>query len=77
MNTSRTSLKDCINIGKAVENISEYVIISKSNSDDDMFAMANVGRFLVHQGDDYYRAKRTVANNLKLYIISDWPVVMK
>ena len=55
---------------------SEYVIISKQESNKGGFLIAEGGGFLLSQGGEFYKCKRSVAETLELYIIADCPQVM-
>ena len=52
---------------------SEYVIISKPESNKGGFLIAEGGRFLLPQGGEFYKCKRTVAEILELFILADCP----
>jgi hypothetical protein len=75
----RTSLQDCISLGKNKDNNSLYVVIdSERNSGNrsGSFNIAYEGGFLEHIGDTFYKVKRIVADNLSLVIMSDYPLTM-
>lgn len=75
---SRVSLVDCINIGKrSVDRLSEYVVINKDLSPVAGIELADAGGFLELVVDDMYKCKRIVANNLNLFIVGDYPGIMK
>ena len=56
--------------------VSEYVIISKQESNKGGFLIADGGGFLLSQGGEFYKCKRSVAETLELYIIADCPQAM-
>lgn len=55
---------------------SEYVVISKQESNEGGFLIAEGGGFLLSQGGEFYKCKRTVAETLELFILADCPQVM-
>ena len=55
---------------------SEYVIISKHESNKGGFLIAEGGGFLLSQGGEFYKCKRIVAETLELFILADCPKVM-
>ena len=59
-----------------LKEVSEYVIISKQESNKGGFLIAEGGGFLLSQGGEFYKCKRTVAETLELYIIADCPQAM-
>lgn len=59
--------------------LSVYVIINSEmniGSKSAAFNLAKQGGFLEHMGDTFYKCKRTVADNLSLVIMSDYPLTM-
>ena len=54
---------------------SEYVIISKQESNKGGFLIAEGGGFLLPQGGEFYKCKKTVAEILELFILADCQVM--
>lgn len=80
INMNRTSLQDCISLGKnKVDTNSLYVVIDSERNGGNRAASFNIayeGGFLEHMGDTFYKCKRIVADNLSLVIMSDYPITM-
>ena len=55
---------------------SEYVIISKQESNKGGFLIAEGGGFLLPQGGEFYKCERTVAETLELFVLADCPQIM-
>jgi hypothetical protein len=76
----RTSLQDCISLGKNKDNNNSlYVVIDSERNGGNRagsFNIAYEGGFLEHIGDTFYKVKRIVADNLSLVIMSDYPLTM-
>ena len=56
--------------------VSEYVIISKQESNKGGFLIAEGGGYLSYQGEGFYKCKRTVAETLELFVLADCPQAM-
>lgn len=51
----------------------DYVVIDTSVASDGLI-LAQAGNFLYRLSSDYYRCKRSIAEQLELSIISDYPM---
>ena len=54
---------------------SEYVIISKQESNKGGFLIAEGGGFLLPQEGEFYKCKKTVAEILELFVLADCQVM--
>lgn len=52
------------------------VVVCKHLSPSGSFDIALSGGFLTDLGDDFYRCKRVLAENLNLHVITNYPPVM-
>lgn len=65
--------QDFLNVFKPTVYTTDYVVIDSTVASSGL-TIAQAGGFLYKLSSDYYRCKRSVAEDLELSIISDYPM---
>lgn len=71
-----TQKKGIHNLLEECNSQSEYVIISKMDSDEGGFLIAEGGGFLSEYTGEFYKCKRKVAETLNLCIVANCPMII-
>lgn len=74
MHSSRVGVMDLL---KEKPIATEYVVVCKNSSPQGGWALAESGGFVKKLACEYHTCKRTVAVNLGLNIISEYPTTLK